>query len=95
VGNLLMKECLDRLAAGKGEPSDLEYLQAMGQTMKVTSRCGLGQTACNPVLSTLKNFRPVYEKLVKADTGGLRPAFDIKAELAEAEAIAGRPSAHF
>jgi [NiFe] hydrogenase diaphorase moiety large subunit len=95
VGNVLLKECLDRVAAGKGEPSDLDYMQALGQTMKVTSRCGLGQTACNPVLSTLKNFRPVYDKLVKADAAGFRPAFDIKAELAEAEAIAGRPSEHF
>jgi len=59
VGNVLVKECLDRIAAGKGEPSDLDYLQTLGTTMKVTSRCGLGQTACNPVLSTLKNFRPL------------------------------------
>ncbi len=95
VGNQLMKEALGRIAAGKGEPSDLDYLQTLGQAMKVTSRCGLGQTACNPVLSTLKNFRAVYEKRVKADKDGFKPAFDIKAVLAEAEAIAGRPSEHF
>ena len=95
VGNVLMKECLDRLAAGKGEPSDLEYLQALGQTMKTTSRCGLGQTACNPVLSTLKHFKPVYDEMVKINVDRLQPGFDIKAELAEAEAIAGRPSVLF
>ncbi len=95
VGNLLVKEVLARICSGKGEPADLEYLQSLGQVMKVTSRCGLGQTACNPVLSTLKNFRPAYEKLVKADKDGFKPAFDIKAALCEAEAIAGRPSEHF
>ncbi len=95
VGNPLMRDCLDRLAAGKGEPCDLDYLQGLGQTMKVTSRCGLGQTACNPVLSTLKNFRPMYDRLVKANAGKLQPGFDIKAELAQAEAVAGRPSEHF
>lgn len=92
VGNVLVKECLDRIAAGKGEPSDLDYLQTLGTTMKVTSRCGLGQTACNPVLSTLKNFRPLYDALVKQDPQGFRPAFDIKAALAVAEAVQGRKS---
>ncbi len=92
VGNVLIKECLDRIAAGKGEPSDLDYLQTLGTTMKLTSRCGLGQTACNPVLSTLKNFRSIYDALVKSDAQGFRPAFDIKAALAEAEAVQGRKS---
>ena len=92
VGNVLIKECLDRIAAGKGESSDLDYLQSLGTTMRVTSRCGLGQTACNPVLSTLKNFRPLYDALVRSDPQGFRPAFDIKAALAEAEAVQGRKS---
>ena len=95
VGNQLIKEVLDRIAAGKGTPADLDYLQALGQTMKVTSRCGLGQTACNPVLSTLKSFRAVYEQLVKVDKDGFNPGFDIKAALATAEGIAKRPSEHF
>jgi [NiFe] hydrogenase diaphorase moiety large subunit len=95
VGNQLMKTCLDRIAAGKGEPCDLDYLQALGQAMKVTSRCGLGQTACNPVLTTLKNFKPMYDRLVTANADKWQPGFDIKAELAQAEAIAGRSSVHF
>ncbi|MEI6148314.1 MAG: NAD(P)H-dependent oxidoreductase subunit E [bacterium] len=95
VGNRLMKDCLDRIAAGKGEPCDLDYLQALGQAMKVTSRCGLGQTACNPVLTTLKNFKPMYDRLVTANADKWQPGFDIKAELAQAEAVAGRSSVHF
>lgn len=95
VGNLLIKEALGRIAAGKGEPADLESMQALAQTMKVTSRCGLGQTACNPVLSTLKNFRPMYDQKVKKDKDGFKPGFDIKASLAAAEGIAGRASEHY
>jgi [NiFe] hydrogenase diaphorase moiety large subunit len=92
VGNPLLKECLARIAAGTGEPSDLEYLQTLGMTMKTASRCGLGQTACNPVLSTLKNFRPMYDALVKTDKQRFQPAFDIRAALADAERVQGRPS---
>jgi [NiFe] hydrogenase diaphorase moiety large subunit len=95
VGNSLLRECLARIAAGQGQPADLDYLQQLGETMKVTSRCGLGQTACNPVLSTLKNFRGLYEGRVRADKDGFNPAFDIKVALAVAEDAAGRPSVHF
>jgi [NiFe] hydrogenase diaphorase moiety large subunit len=92
VGNSLLKECLARIAAGKGEPSDLESLQTLGMTMKTASRCGLGQTACNPVLSTLKNFRSMYDALVKTDAQRFQPGFDIRAALADAEKVQGRPS---
>ncbi len=95
VGTQLIRERLDRIVAGQGEPADLDYLQALGVTMKVTSRCGLGQTACNPVLSTLKNFRPLYDALLKTDAQGVQRAFDIKAALAVAESVQGRPSEHF
>lgn len=95
VGNQLVGECLDRILAGKGEPADLEYLEGLAGTMKAASRCGLGQTACNPVLSTLKNFKAAYDKRVKTDKRRFQPAFDDKAAVAEAEAIAGRPSEVF
>ena len=95
VGNQLLGECLDRVLAGKGEPSDLDYLQGLATTMKTASRCGLGQTACNPVLSTLKNFKAAYDKRVKPDKDRFQPAFDDKAAVAAAEAIAGRPSEVF
>jgi len=95
AGNVLLKERLDRIAAGKGEPSDLEYLQELGESVKLSSRCGLGQTSPNPVLSTLKNFKGLYEKLVKKSKDGLMQSFDIKAAVAGAEVIAGRPSEKF
>jgi [NiFe] hydrogenase diaphorase moiety large subunit len=95
VGNQLIKEVLGRIAAGRGEPTDLDAMESLAQSMKVTSRCGLGQTACNPVLSTMKNFRATYDQRVKKDKDGFKPGFDIKAALATAEGIAGRPSEHF
>ncbi len=95
VGNVLLEERIGKILAGKGEPSDLEYLEELGNTIKTASRCGLGQTSPNPVLTTLKSFRPAYEALVREATDGLQPTFDINAALAEAKAIAGRDSVHF
>lgn len=95
VGNVLLKERLDRIIEGNGEPSDLDYLHELGESIKTSSRCGLGQTSPNPVLSTLKNFRGAYEKIVKKNKDGLMHSFNIKASLKDAETIAGRPSEKF
>jgi [NiFe] hydrogenase diaphorase moiety large subunit len=95
TGNVLIKERLDRIIAGKGEPSDLDYLKELGESVKFSSRCGLGQTSPNPALSTMKNFHGLYEKLVKSSKDGLMASFDIKTALVDAEAIAGRPSEKF
>ncbi len=92
VGNVLLKERLERVMRGQGEPADLDYLERLGTTVKTASRCGLGQTSANPILTTLANFRPHYEALLKPASDGLNPAFDVKAAVAEAEAIAGHSS---
>ncbi len=92
VGNVLLLERLERIMHGRGEPADLDYLQELGSTVKATSRCGLGQTSANPILSSLANFRPLYEALVRPDSEGLKRSFDLKAALREAEGIAGRAS---
>jgi len=94
VGNRLLKERLDKIIAGHGEPADVTYLEELGQTIKTMSRCGLGQTSANPVLTTLKNFPAAYQALVKKRTDGLQPAFDLSAAVQEAEAIIGRRSEH-
>ncbi|HID21930.1 MAG TPA: NADH:ubiquinone oxidoreductase, partial [Planctomycetaceae bacterium] len=60
VGNVLLKERIDRLAQGKGERADLEYLERLARTVRVTSRCGLGQTSPRLVECTLRDFRPLY-----------------------------------
>jgi [NiFe] hydrogenase diaphorase moiety large subunit len=95
VGNVLLKERLDRILAGSGEPNDLDYLKELGETIKTTSRCGLGQTSPNPVLTTLESFRGAYEQLVGPAEEGLRPHFNIHRALEESVAIAGRSSVVF
>jgi [NiFe] hydrogenase diaphorase moiety large subunit len=90
VGNVLMKERLERILRGEGVLSDLSYLQDLGETIKTASRCGLGQTAANPVLSTLKNFRPVYAKLLSDDGDGLRRSFDLRRATELAAELTGR-----
>jgi [NiFe] hydrogenase diaphorase moiety large subunit len=95
VGNVLLKERVDRIIAGKGEADDLEYLESLGNTIKIASRCGLGQTSAHPVLTTLQNFRPVYESRVKPAGDDFRPSFDVQAALSAAKSIAGRDSTRF
>ncbi len=94
VGNVLLKERLDKIIAGKGEPTDLAYLEELGHTVKAMSRCGLGQTSPNPVMTTLKNFRSEYESRVKEGLNGQKRSFDLNAAVSDAEQIAGRKSGH-
>ena len=83
---------IEEILEGKGEPSDIKYLEDLCSTVKVTSRCGLGQTSPNPVTSSIRNFREVYEAVLKTNEDGRQPTFDIKASLEVAEALQGRKS---
>ncbi|MDL2292306.1 NADH-quinone oxidoreductase subunit NuoF [Acholeplasma sp. OttesenSCG-928-E16] len=60
-GTKKMVEILDKICKGEGTLADLDRLEELGKTIKETSLCGLGQSAPNPVLSTLKHFREEYE----------------------------------
>jgi len=60
-GTKRILEILDRIKEGDGQPEDLQRLEEIGHYVQETSLCGLGQTAPNPVLSTLKYFREEYE----------------------------------
>ncbi len=61
IGTKRMLEILEGLCEGEGQPGDLETLKELADRVKRTSLCGLGQTAPNPVLTTLKYFRDEYE----------------------------------
>ncbi|MFQ6083544.1 MAG: NADH-quinone oxidoreductase subunit NuoF [Candidatus Aminicenantia bacterium] len=61
VGTKQMVEILNRIIEGKGGPEDINQLEKLAQTVKLGSLCGLGQTAPNPVLTTLRYFRKEYE----------------------------------
>ncbi|MBM4370884.1 MAG: NAD(P)H-dependent oxidoreductase subunit E [Deltaproteobacteria bacterium] len=94
VGNVLLREGLGRIRAGHGTPDDLTYLKSLAESVKTLSRCGLGQTSPNPVLTALRSFRPVFEQRLVALKDGLLPTFDLKAAVSTAEGITGRQSAH-
>jgi len=60
-GTQVMLDTLTRICDGQGRPGDVESLERLAKTVKASSLCGLGQTAPNPVLSTLRHFRAEYE----------------------------------
>ncbi len=66
VGTKRMLEILERITQGEGEDGDIEKLIDLGEQIKESSLCGLGQTAPNPVLSTIRFFRDEYEAHIKS-----------------------------
>ena len=60
IGTKRMLEIVTRITEGKGQPEDLEKLEILARNIKASALCGLGQTAPNPVLSTMKYFRDEY-----------------------------------
>ncbi len=67
-GTKRMLEILDRITTGKGVEGDVEKLERLGNMIKKASLCGLGQSAPNPVLSTIKNFREEYDEHIRERT---------------------------
>ncbi len=65
VGTKRLLEILERICAGKGEEGDIEKLISLGEQIKETALCGLGKTAANPVLSTIRHFREEYEEHIR------------------------------
>jgi NADH-quinone oxidoreductase subunit F len=68
VGTKRMLEILTRITEGKGQETDIELLERLATLVKNNSLCGLGQTAPNPVLTTLKYFRGEYEAHISNKT---------------------------
>ena len=60
IGGYQMLGVLNRISEGKGEPADIDKLKKISQAMQKASLCALGQTAANPVVSTLKYFEDEY-----------------------------------
>ncbi|MEW6586382.1 MAG: NADH-ubiquinone oxidoreductase-F iron-sulfur binding region domain-containing protein, partial [Nitrospirota bacterium] len=65
IGTKRMLEILERITSGNGKDGDIALLEELGRYIRSTSLCGLGMTAPNPVLSTLKYFRHEYEAHIK------------------------------
>ena len=104
-GTKRMLEILDRIVANEGSPEDLDMLESLSDTISTTALCGLGQSACKPVLSTLRYFREEYLHHVVDHhcpvCNGRKRRLEIKAELCKGcgkcarncpmEAISGHP----
>jgi NADH:ubiquinone oxidoreductase subunit F (NADH-binding) len=64
-GTKRMLEILDKITKGSGTLQDIDELEVLGENLRLTSLCALGQTAPNPVISTIKHFRDEYEAHVE------------------------------
>jgi len=91
VGTSMLKATMDKIAAGLGTQYDLSEVENLDHVLQTTSHCGLGRSACNPVLHTLKHFRPAYESRLKSLS--FKPAFDLDGALARARQMTGRDDA--
>ncbi len=91
VGTSMLKQTMDKIAEGHGTRHDLAEVENLDLVLQTTSHCGLGRTACNPVLHTLKHFRPAYESKLKSLD--FEPAFDLDGALARARRMTGRDDA--
>jgi [NiFe] hydrogenase diaphorase moiety large subunit len=95
VGTTLLKNIMDKIHAGHGGEQDLQDAALINHTLKTSSHCGLGQTACNAVADTMQKFRPSYVRRLASME--FKPAFDLDSALSKAREITGRDdaAAHF
>ncbi len=92
VGNVFLRECIQKIMQGQAEEADLKYLKELSKTIIMTSRCGLGVTSPKPVLSSIDQFPIVYASLTRESKDGLQASFDIQKALEESRRIAKRQS---
>jgi [NiFe] hydrogenase diaphorase moiety large subunit len=90
VGTTLLEQGMQTIVAGRATLADIADTEALANTVARMSRCGLGQTAPNPILSTMRSFPHLYEARLRPDTS---PRLDLAAALQEAIAIQGREPA--
>ena len=88
VGTSLLKNLMDKLHNGHGSPYDFNEIEGLNQILLSMSHCGLGHTACNPVLDTIAKFRPAYEQRLQQQE--FTPAFNLDWSLQAARQMTGR-----
>lgn len=91
VGTSLLKKQLDKIVDGHGSAGDVVELESLCQLVKSNSHCGLGQTAANPILTTLERYPDLYEKQLKSIS--YEPGFDLDGALEIARRMAHRDDA--
>lgn len=88
VGTTLLKQGMEKVVAGRATLTDLAEMEALGKTVERMSRCGLGQTAPNPILTTMRNFPELYEARLAPTP--FTPLVTLHDALREAVTIQGR-----
>jgi [NiFe] hydrogenase diaphorase moiety large subunit len=91
VGAALLCKQLDKIVDGHGSAGDIIALEQLGQIIRQHSHCGLGQTAANPVLTTLQRYPELYQSRLKSIR--YEPGFDLDGALATARRLTGRNDA--
>jgi [NiFe] hydrogenase diaphorase moiety large subunit len=91
VGTSLLRKQLDKIYDGRGSAGDVAALDEICRLVKTYSHCGLGQTAANPVLTTLARYPEAYQSRLKKIS--YEPGFDLDAELETARRLANRSDA--
>jgi len=88
AGNVILTHRLEKIMSGSGTMTDLAELENWCKIVKGMSRCGLGQTSPNPILSTITNFRKVYEDRLRK--GDYNTEFDLLASVQESCRVVNR-----
>jgi [NiFe] hydrogenase diaphorase moiety large subunit len=91
---IILRNKLTKILNGKGTKNDIDELYNWALQGKPANRCGLGQTAANPIITSIQNFRPLYEDLIQTDQDFLSE-FNMKDAVAEScEAVGRVPNIH-
>jgi [NiFe] hydrogenase diaphorase moiety large subunit len=88
VGTTLLRQGMEKIVNGRATLADVTATEALANTVTRMSRCGLGQTAPNPILTTMRNFPELYEARMRP--GSFVPLVTLPEALADAQLIRGR-----
>jgi [NiFe] hydrogenase diaphorase moiety large subunit len=86
---LILRNKLLRIMEGNGTKNDIDELYSWARFEKAANRCGLGQTAANPIITTIENFRILYDNLIKTDEE-YHSSFNMEQAVAESCEVVGR-----
>jgi [NiFe] hydrogenase diaphorase moiety large subunit len=91
--NMILKNSIEKIVEGHGIKKDIDDMAAWGEILRKTTRCGLGQTSANPIATTIKNFRELYDARVK--NMDYQSDFDMQKAVLESCEVVGRdPKVH-
>jgi [NiFe] hydrogenase diaphorase moiety large subunit len=95
VGNVFLKKAVEKFRKGQADEADIDYLRDLAATIIETSRCGLGMTSPNPVLTSLENLPLVWAAVTKPRKDGIKATFDIQSAIDGGRRLAQRRSMIF